>query len=57
MKQEYSVNLVSGVATKRYIPLFEGRPKRTEKIDKDDILNLRITLETAKTIEELEKLL
>jgi len=35
-----------------YIPLFSGRPNRNLTIQKDDILNLKIALARAKSLEE-----
>lgn len=37
------------------IKLFEGRPKRDLIINKDDIINLRITINTVETFEEFIK--
>jgi len=39
-----------------YIPFLSGRPKRITVINKDDIMNLKINLNTIKTFNEfLEK--
>ena len=38
-----------------YIPFLGGRPKRTTVISVDDILNLRILLNTTKSVEEFLK--
>ncbi len=46
-KKECSQPLV-----KSRIPFLEGRPKRETAIDRDDLLNLQIALNTAKTVEE-----
>src|SRR4051812_5490770 len=35
-----------------YIPLFGGRPLRAVNISKDDVLNLRIVLNTTGSVEE-----
>lgn len=35
-----------------YIPFLAGRPKRETNISEEDILNLRISLNTAKSLEE-----
>lgn len=45
------IQLVRGIGNKR-IPFKGGRPKRTEKINNDDILNLKILLNTANSLEE-----
>jgi hypothetical protein len=49
-KKEYAQSLV-----KRHIPFLEGRPRRATPIDRDDVLNLEIALNTSKTVEELLK--
>jgi len=38
--------------TKVSIPMFSGRPKRSTRICKEDEVNLKIALETAKSWEE-----
>ena len=40
-----------------YIPFLHGRPVRESTIDKDDILNLRIALNTAADLEEFVQLI
>lgn len=37
---------------KDYIPFLAGRPNRETIINNDDIMNLRITLETTKDVKE-----
>jgi hypothetical protein len=39
----------------RPIPYMEGRPKRERAIDRDDLLNLEIALNTCGNVEELLK--
>lgn len=44
-------------ATKEgFIPFLEGRPKRDAVINGEDILNLKIALNTAKNLEEFVSL-
>lgn len=43
---------LENVMAKGYIPFLEGRPCREDFIRKDDLLNLRILLNQAKSIEE-----
>jgi len=38
---------------KKYIPFMGGRPKRDQVINNDDVLNLTITLNTAKNFKKL----
>jgi len=38
-----------------YIPLYEGRPKRNVVIDSNDILNLKIALNTTNNFEDFFK--
>jgi hypothetical protein len=40
---------------KRYIPFMEGRPRRETPIDRDDVVNLEIALNTCKTVSEFLK--
>jgi hypothetical protein len=40
------------VSKKEYIPFLEGRPKRSTVIQSDDLLNLKILLNTSRTFEE-----
>lgn len=40
------------ILSKDYIPLGEGRPDRSKIIGSDDIINLRIALHTAGSIED-----
>ncbi len=35
-----------------FIPFFGGRPSRTDSISKDDEINLKIALHSAKSMEE-----
>ena len=44
------------ILRKDYIPFLGGRPKRATIIQHDDILNLRILLNTTDSIEELLKI-
>ncbi len=48
-------NRLEDILVGNYIPFLGGRPKRGQIINKDDILNLRIALNTAKTLEEFLK--
>jgi hypothetical protein len=43
------------VSIKRHIPFLEGRPRRETPIDRDDVINLEIALNTCKTVGELMK--
>ena len=35
----------------KFIPMYEGRPKRDQVIGKDDILNLEIALHTCSSVD------
>ena len=37
---------------KKHIPLYAGRPERDKEIANDDLLNLRIALNTAQSLDE-----
>jgi len=43
---------LENVMARNYIPFLEGRPEREEQIRMDDILNLKIALNNAKSLEE-----
>jgi hypothetical protein len=38
--------------TKKHLPLYAGRPERDKEIANDDLLNLRIALNTARSLDE-----
>jgi hypothetical protein len=40
-------------SVKRHIPFLAGRPRRETPIDRDDVVNLEIALNTCKTVDEL----
>ena len=42
-------------SVKRHIPFLEGRPRRETPIDRDDVINLEIALNTCKTVGEFLK--
>ena len=41
---------------KAYIPLFAGRPERQKIIQRDELINLKIALNSAKSLDEFLKL-
>jgi hypothetical protein len=45
------------ISKKDFIPFLSGRPDRTTVINNDDILNLRISLNTTNSVDELLALL
>jgi hypothetical protein len=45
----------SQASIKRHIPFLEGRPRRETPIDRDDVINLEIALNTCKTVGEFLK--
>jgi hypothetical protein len=51
IKDRRTVKL-ENVLSKNYIPLFEGRPKRETVICGDDLLNLKIALNSSVSFEE-----
>ncbi len=46
------INTVRAVEKKEPIPMGQGRPKRYRSIWNEDIINLKIALNTAKSFEE-----
>ena len=44
--------ILNKALSKNHIPLFEGRPKREQIINNDDLLNLEIIINTSKTLDE-----
>ena len=51
VKDKRTVKL-ENVLAESYIPLFEGRPKREGRISNDDLLNLKIALNSSVSLEE-----
>lgn len=52
MRKEGTTKNSKKFSAPAYIPLFDGRPERENWINGDDILNLNIALNTARTIDE-----
>ncbi|MGD9201834.1 MAG: hypothetical protein PVI26_09740 [Chitinispirillia bacterium] len=45
--------IISSLAIRTYIPFMQGRPKREQRIMKDDVTNLKILLNTCDNFEKL----
>ena len=44
--------VLKDILSEDYIPFLEGRPKREKIIGANDVMNLKIALNTAKSMEE-----
>ena len=47
--------LIEAILEQEKIKMFEGKPKRDSSINYDDIINLRIALNTSSSIEDFNK--
>lgn len=61
MKNEHIIDRrrvkLENIKNPDYIPFLGGRPKRSVIINKEDIINLGIALNTCKTIDEFLKII